>query len=276
MFLVPAVVTVAGISLFVIFNTLAEGLGFIPELSMYEIDPRALTDLLGDRAFLEGLFLSFRVAAISTLLSAVLGVLLAWALCRTGNKVLMFGTGLPLIMSYIAAGILVYNIVSDHGMLYHALKLMGAETDGVNLLFTEHFSGVLILHCFKGAPFVAISVVPVLWGALEKYEKTAANLGSDRLRTHMLVTFPLIRHSVAVASLIIFDYQMFTYESYHYLGASTPVALGVYAYNLGRLSDLRSRSAGMTVNIVMILIALVTLVLYMIAVGKEMKRVNEE
>jgi putative spermidine/putrescine transport system permease protein len=276
LFLVPAVFTAAGISLFVMVNTFLEGLGFVPELSMYDIDLTTFLGLFKDRGFLEGLWLSFRVAFISTLLSTILGVLLAGTVCRSGSKILSLGARLPLILSYIAAGILVYNLVSDHGLIWHVLKLFGSDIGGLNVLYTDSAAGVIILYCFKGAPFVAISVLPVLTRVTDRFEGTAANLGATDLRTRFLVIFPLIRHSVAVAALVIFDYQMFTYESYHYLGASKPVALGVYAYNFGRLSDLKMRAAGMTVNSVMILIALVSLMLYMAAAGKEMKRDDEE
>ena len=269
--LVPAVLTAGLISGFVIFNTFAEGLGYIPELSMYRLDFSALRDLFADDVFLKGLALSCRVALISTLLCSVFGVLLAYAVIRTGNRLLSFSTALPLILSYVVAGILVYNLFSDHGIIYHLLVLAGVKTEGIKVLFTESAAGVVILYCFKGTPFVAISVMPVLSRVMDRYTVAAANLGASKPRIYARIVFPLIRHSVAAAALVLFNYEMFTYESYFYLGSSTPVALGVYAYKSSRLSDLRSRAAGMTVNAVMILISLVTVVLYAIAVGREAK-----
>ncbi len=272
----PAVLTAAGISLFVIVNTFSEGLGLIPELSMYHVDTAFFKGLFKNRVFIDGLLMSVRVAFLSTLLSSVIGVLLAWTVCRSGSKILNFGSRLPLILSYVVAGILVYNLVSDHGLIWHLLKWAGADANGLNILYTKSEAGVIILYCLKGAPFVAISVLPVLAKVLDRFEATAANLGAARIRTHMLVVLPLIGHSVAVAALIVFDYQLFNYESYHYLGASTPVAPGVYAFNFGRLSDLRMRAAGMAVNSVMILIALLSLLLYVAAAAKEMRPLNEE
>ena len=53
--LLPALFPVTVISAFVILNTFREGLGFLPELSMYALDLSNYAALFGNRVFLRSL-----------------------------------------------------------------------------------------------------------------------------------------------------------------------------------------------------------------------------
>lgn len=267
--LLPAALPVAVITTFVIFNTVREGLGYLPELSLYTVDLSGYQKLFANQVFLSSLLYSFYVAAVSTLLCLVLGTLLAYLLCRTNSPVVHTLCRLPVILSYVAAGLLLYTTLSDHGLLYHLLTLVGIKTDGLDVLFRPSGEGVILLNCFKGVPFMAMSTVPVLSRALERYPATAMNLGASKDRIVWHIILPLVRRSAMTSALVLFNYQMFSYEGFYYLGSSTPVSLGVFAYQSYLKSDLRYRTESMAINAVMIAISLLTSILYVRAVRKD-------
>lgn len=267
--LLPAVFLVTVISVFVILNTCREGLGYLPELSMYALDFSNYADLFGNSVFLRSLTYSFYVAVVSTALCFILGLMLAYLLCRTQNSVLQAISRLPIVLSYIAAGLLLYTTLSDHGLLYHLLTLFGIGTDGLNILFRPSGIGVIILNCFKGVPFLAMSMVPVLSRILDRYSAAAMNLGASKQQIGLRIIFPLIRRSAFTSALVLFNYQMFAYESFYYLGSSTPVSLGVFAYQSYQTSDLRNRAVCMAINSIMIGISLVTSLMYVYTMRKD-------
>ncbi|MGM9652222.1 MAG: hypothetical protein ACI3XP_01125 [Eubacteriales bacterium] len=267
--LLPALFLVAVISAFVILNTFREGLGYLPELSMYALDLSNYADLFENSVFLHSLAYSFYVAFVSTALCFSLGLLLAYLLCRVKSSALQVLFQLPIVLSYIAAGLLLYTTLSDHGLLYHLLTLLRIETDGLNILFRPSGVGVIVLNCFKGVPFLAMSMIPVLSRVLDRYSAAAMNLGASGRQIGLRIIFPLIRRSAFTSALVLFNYQMFAFESYYYLGSSTPVSLGVFAYQSYQTSDLRNRAVCMAINAVMIGIALITSLLYVWAMRKD-------
>lgn len=265
----PAVFFVTAISAFVILNTFREGLGYLPELSMYALTLSNYRELFGNSVFLRGLGYSFYIALVSTVLCFVLGIMLAYLLCRTKSFALLTLSRLPVVLSFVAAGLLLYNTLSGHGLLYHLLMLVGIKTEGLNILFRPSGFGVIALNCFKGVPFMAMSITPVLSHALGRYSALAMNLGASKAQIWLRVIFPLIRRSAFTSALVLFNYQMFAYESFYYLGSATPVSLGVFAYRSYQTSDLRNRAVCMAVNSVMIAVSLVTSLLYIWAMRKD-------
>ena len=267
--LFPALFFVTAISAFVILNTFREGLGYLPELSMYALTLSNYSRLFGNSVFLQSLGYSFYVAAVSGVLCFVPGLALAYLLCRAKSSVLQAISRLPVVLSFVAAGLLLYNTLSGHGLIYHLLSLVGVKTEALNILFRPSGFGVIALNCFKGVPFMAMSITPVLSRALERYGAAAHNLGASGAQTWLRVIFPLVRRSAFTSALVLFNYQMFAYESFYYLGSSTPVSLGVFAYQSYQTSDLRDRAVCMAINSVMIAISLVTVLLYVWAVRKD-------
>ena len=267
--LLPAAFLVTVISAFVVLNTFREGLGYLPELSMYALDFSNYTDLFGNSVFLRSLAYSFYVAFVSTALCLMFGLMLAYLLCRSKSSVLQAISRLPIVLSYIAAGLLLYTTLSDHGLLYHLLALCGIETGGLNILFRPSGIGVILLNCFKGVPFLAMSIIPVLSRVLDFYSAAAMNLGASKGQVGLRIIFPLIRRSAFTSALVLFNYQMFAYESFYYLGSSVPVSLGVFAYRSYQTSDLRNRAVCMAVNSIMIGISLVTSLIYVYVMRKD-------
>lgn len=267
--LLPAVFLVFAVTAFTVLNTVREGLGYLPELSLYALDFSNYADLFGNGVFLNSLWYSFYVALVSTMLCLVFGVLLGYLLCQIKSPLIHILYRLPIVLSYVAAGLLLYTTLGDYGVLYHLLALLGVKTDGLDILFHPAGGGVILLNCFKGIPFMAMSTAPVLRYALERFPATAMNLGASETQLIFRIILPIVKRSALTSALVLFNYQMFSYEGFYYLGASRPVSLGVLAYQSYLTSDLRNRAVCMAINSVMIGISLLTSLLYVRTIRKD-------
>lgn len=267
--ILPAAFLTVVITAFTVLNTLRESLGYLPELSLYALDLSNYAELFGNRVFLNSLWYSFYVAAVSTLLCIGFGLMLGYLISRVKSPIIHMLYRLPIVLSYVAAGLLVYTTFSDYGVLYHLLDLIGIKTNGLNILFHPSGGGVILLNCFKGIPFMAMSTAPVFHKALKQFPAAAMNLGASRPQIIFRIILPLVKRSALTSALVLFNYQMFSYEGFYYLGSSTPVSLGVLSYQSYLTSDLRNRAACMAINSVMIGISLITSFLYIRAMRKD-------
>ena len=269
--LAPGLILILSLSAAAVINTLLEGLGYLPELNMYEINVEWFAELFNKNTFWQSLTLCFRTALISTLLSLFFGIILAYVVGDLGSKWVPGLLRLPVILSYVAAALLIYNTVSTHGLIYHLVKLTGIQWDGPQLAFQSSGEAVIILYLYKGVPFIAMSLSPVFGRAIQKYRNTAYNLGAGKIKTFFHVILPTGYRTLLTGALVLFNYEMFSYEGFYYLGSARPASLGVLALQTYQKSDLRFRSEGMAINAVMIFISLITAAAYILCVRKEAK-----
>lgn len=265
---IPALVITAGITVYSILNTIIESLGYLPALKLYGTGFDNYRLLFADRYFAKSLAYSFYVASISVILCLILGLTLGYLICRINSPVIQTIYRMPFILSYVAAGVIIFTTLGDHGVLWHILDLAGIAPEGLDIVYNPSGAAVIILNCFKGVPFMAMSTAPAFYRATKHFPATAANLGASSFLTARKVVLPLVKHSALTSALVLFNYQLFSYEGFYYLGSSTPVSLGVLAYESNRSSDLRSRTLCMAISAVMIAISLITSYAYICTMKK--------
>lgn len=269
-FILPAFIIAAGITAYSIVNTFIESLGYLPGLNLYGISFDNYKALFADRYFAKSLAYSFYVASVSTILCLIMGLALGYLICRVTSPVIQTVYRMPFILSYVAAGVILFTTLGDHGVLWHILNLAGIAPGGLGIIYAPSGAAVIILNCFKGVPFMAMSTAPAFYRATKSFPATAANLGASAYLTAKKIVLPLVKYSALTTSLVLFNYQMFSYEGFYYLGSSTPVSLGVLAYESIRSSDLRQRTVCMAINAVMIGISLVTSYAYICTMKKNL------
>ncbi len=132
----------------------------------------------------------------------------------------------------------------------------------INVIFNSKGIAVILLNIFKGMPFIAFSVAPIFMKANKNYRFIAQNLGCTRFQYIIKILLPLAKRAIFTSFLVIFNFNMFTYEGFYYLGPSNPISIGVYAYKTYLNADLSNRIYGMAINMIMIIISLILCVLY--------------
>ena len=142
-----------------------------------------------DAGLTDALWVSLRIAALSTGVSTLLGSLIAIALCRyrfKGAGAVRFFLVLPLTTPEIVLG--------------SSLATLFLGQDLVDFGFTT----IVIAHIMFQVSFVALIVRARLRGFDWTLEQAAQDLGAPPFLTFWKVTFPLILPGILAAALLVF------------------------------------------------------------------------
>jgi molybdate transport system permease protein len=147
------------------------------------------------------LWLSLRVAAISTALALAAGLCLAWILAnRTfrGKEVLDAAITLPLVLPPTVLGyylLVLLGRASPFGELYEWVF-------GEPLVFS--WQAAVVASLFHSTPLLVKSARAAFESVDRSYERAARNLGATELRLFWRVTLPLVRRSILAAAALAF------------------------------------------------------------------------
>jgi molybdate transport system permease protein len=147
------------------------------------------------------LWLSLRVAGLSTLFSLALGLWLAYVLANRefrGKELLDAAVTLPLVLPPTVLG-------------YYLLVWLGRES-ALGRVYEWAFGGPLVFTWQAAVVAAMLHAIPLLVksarAALESvdrsFEKAARNLGASEFRVFWRVTLPLARRSIFAASVLAF------------------------------------------------------------------------
>lgn len=176
------------------------------------------------------LWLSLRVAAVSTALALAIGLWLAWLLANRdfrGKEVVDAAVTLPLVLPPTVLGyylLVVLGRASPLGKLYETVT-------GSPLVFT--WQAAVVAAFFHSAPLLIKSARAALESIDRNYEKAARNLGASEWRIFWKVTLPLARRSILAAAALGFarslgDFGVTIMLAGNIPGRTQTVAVAVY------------------------------------------------
>src|SRR5579864_9057390 len=176
------------------------------------------------------LWLSLRVAVISTAVALVLGLWLAWTLANRqfrGKEILDAAVTLPLVLPPTVLGyylLVVLGRNSPLGQLYEWLF-------GAPLVFT--WQAAVVAALFHSTPLLVKSARAALESVDRSYERAARNLGASELRLFWRVTLPLARRSILAAAALAFarslgDFGVTLMIAGNIPGRTQTVAIAIY------------------------------------------------
>lgn len=147
----------------------------------------------------QALRLSLLVSLVSTALTVVFGLPLAWLLARTpvpGKALLRGLVLLPMVLPPVVGGIALLSAFGVGSPIGRWLD----DTLGIQLTFQP--LGVVVAATFVAMPFFVITVEAALRNVDQRYEQVAASLGASRVTVFRRVTLPLITPSLAAGSVL--------------------------------------------------------------------------
>src|SRR6266516_2985627 len=147
----------------------------------------------------QALTLSLWTATVSTAISMVIGVPLAWVLARTtfpGQRLLRALVTLPLVLPPVVGGVALLLAFSRTGIVGRYLN----EWFGLTIPFTP--LAVIMAETFVAMPFLIITVEGALRSADQGFEEAAATLGAKRMTVFRRVTVPLIAPSLGAGAVL--------------------------------------------------------------------------
>ena len=154
---------------------------------------------------IEPFLLSFRLAAITTILLFIFSVPLAWKLSQTRSKSKPFIEALvsmPIVLPPTVLGFYLLIFLSDRSPLGMFLK----EMFSVNLVFT--FEGILIASCIYSFPFMLQPLQSGMEQVPVKLLEASYVLGKSKLETLMHVILPNIKPSILTGVIITFAHTV--------------------------------------------------------------------
>ena len=163
--------------------------------------------------------LSFGASAISALINAVFGLLVAWVLVRyrfPGRRVVDALVDLPFALPTAVAGIALTAIFAGNGWVGQWLEPLG-----IKVAFTR--LGVVVALTFIGLPFVVRTVQPVLQDVSAELEEAAASLGASRWQTVTKVILPSFGPALVTGVAMAFARAIGEYGSVVFISGNMPL-----------------------------------------------------
>lgn len=169
--------------------------------------------------FLESFVVTLKVAFVSTILAAVLGVPAALALARSN------GPGANAVMVLLLSPLSMPLIILGFALLFY-LSALG---------FGVSFVSLVIAHTVAGIPYIVRTVAATYRSLSPGVEEAALILGASRWRAFLHVTLPLIWPGIVAGSLFAILLSIDNLPLSYYFGApgtsTLPVVMLSYIEN---------------------------------------------
>jgi spermidine/putrescine transport system permease protein len=178
-----------------------------------------------DRALVDALLLSLRIATVSTLVATVLGTMIAIGLVRyrfRGSEAVNFLLVLPLTAPEIVLGASLLTLFLRPSLLLF------------NIDFTLGVTTIVIAHIMFLVSYVALTVRARIRGFDWTLEDAAMDLGANPARTFRKVTLPLIMPGILAAALLAFALSIDDFIITYFVSGPDTTTFPVRIFNLSR------------------------------------------
>jgi len=162
--------------------------------------------------------LTFGAALIASLVTLVLGTLIAYVLVRyrfAGRRFLDSLIDLPLALPTAVAGLVYASLYVEKGWFGQYLVPLGIRGAYSRL-------GIVLVLVFVGLPFVVRTVQPVLENLDAETEEAAASLGASRWKTFRLVILPMLYPALITGFALSFARAVGEYGSVVFVSGNMP------------------------------------------------------
>ena len=175
--------------------------------------------------------LTVAMAAIATLVTLPVGLLLAWILARArfpGRILLETLVSMPLVMPPVATGLLLLMLLAPRGPIGGPLDRLG-----VDIVFTR--KAVVIAMAVMGLPLLVRTARAGFEQVDRRYESVAATLGARPFRVFITITLPLAIPAVAAGAMLTFARAVGEFGATMMIAGSIPgstrtLAVAIYSF----------------------------------------------
>lgn len=260
-----------------LFFGLLQSFNYFPVIGLNSFNLDAYGDTFSDPAFRSSLWLTLRVAFISTAVSAVLAVAVALMLraTRRGRQFFTFLFQLNLAIPHIVGAVSMLLLLSQSGLLSrvtHAAGITSTPASFPALVNDSLAFAVIAEYVWKEVPFIGVVVLAALAGGVEEFEDVARTLGAGRWQRFRHIILPTITPAVLSISVIVFAFAFGTYEVPFLLGQPFPSVLPVLAYQNFTDVDLNAQPQALATAMVIAAIVTVLVFVYMQLSSRYLRR----
>lgn len=216
---------------------------------------------LADPFFLKSVWVTLKLAAISTGIVLILALPLAFVLatCKSAvlRRVLTVTVLLPMILNLLIQAYGWIILLGPSGVLNTALKQAGLIDRPLFLLFNE--TGVLLGLVQTALPLAVFPIVSASRGLSVEYLEAASSLGAGHWRTLADVTIPVLKPGLIAAASIVFAFNASAFAIPLLLGGRRVQMMGVAIRDM--ISPMFNWSSAAAAGVILILLTTAALVL---------------
>jgi molybdate/tungstate transport system permease protein len=165
---------------------------------MLASSPRSLSDALQDPELRASITLTVLTASAATLLSAILGIPLAYLLARRafpGRRIIQGLIDLPVVIPHPVAGIALLLFLGRRSQVGSAFAELGLE-------FVSHVPGIIAAMLFVSAPILVSGAREAFRSVDPQLERVARTLGDTAWQAFRRVTLPLAGRGILAGSIL--------------------------------------------------------------------------
>lgn len=249
------------------FGGIVEGfkqsLGIFPAAGQSTLSFSAYMKLLASPDFWLSFAITVKVSLISTILAALLGLVMAICLfmlskTRSFEWIPLWRRWfqLPFVVPHLAGAYLIVLLFTQSGWLSRIAYHVGWIED-INhfpiLVNDQHGIGIILTYTWKEAPFILLCIYPVLHRIHDSWRDAARVFGASSAAFIKEIVLPLLLPAWFSASFIVFVFTFSAFEVPYLLGVTYPKMLPVLAFE-AYAGDLSERPAAMAIGILLVVI----------------------
>ena len=215
--------------------------------------------------------LSFKLAAIVTVILFVIAIPISWWLSQTKSKAKPFieaVVSLPIVLPPSVIGFYILFALSYNSPIGAFFE----DTFGIKLLF--NFTGLVIASCFYSFPFM----VQPLQGGFESLNKNMLEAsyvaGKSKLQTLLHVAIPNIKPAIITAIIITFAHTVGEFGVVLMVGGSIPDETKVASVAIYEMVEIMDYSMAHIYSAIMLTLSFIVLLGVYIFNQKHKKRIG--
>lgn len=263
--LAPALIILSILLSASLFYAIAQSLGVVNVIGQNQVSLSAYQETLNPQSeFWISLVFSLWISIASTILSSIIALMLAVWLSERARQTDTLALNWNLAFPHLVWSVALFLFLSQSGLLARwaaSFSLIKTPADFPVLVRDRFGIGIILSYLGKEIPFLTLTILAVLRSQSIGYDVVAENLGASRWQRLRYVTIPQVMPALIAGSLLVFGFIFSSYEVPALLGINYPRALPVLALRFFLDPDLRARSQGMAISLIITIIVLVVAII---------------
>ena len=242
------------------FETISESLKTVGVDGEAGVGVGNYLSLIRDGDFTNGFLYSFYLAFVATVIAAFLGIVVAYFIVTSKNKIInkisRFVLNTVVILPYLYVVFLSILYLARTGLLSRLLFSLGiiSDFDGFpQLLNTPAGLGIIWVYIFKGTPFIALFVLNIMSKVSNRFQDISRNLGASKWQVLRKIYIPICSNSIVWSTTILFAYAFGSFEVPYFLSAFSPSTAAVSTFKLFTGNTSQSFYMSMAANVLIFL-----------------------
>ena len=217
--------------------------------------------LVRDQQYVLAYVSSFRIAAISTVLTLLIGYPMAYAIARmkpSTRNIMMMLVVLPSWTSFLIRVYAWIGILDRNGLLNQLLLRTGLIDQPLQILYTPTAAYIGIVYCYL--PFMVLPLYANLVKHDQRLLEAAYDLGARPWQAFLRITLPLSRAGIIAGCMLVMIPAVGEFVIPEMLGGPDTLMIGRVLW--GEFFNNRNWPVASAVAVVMLLLLLVPIFLF--------------